>query len=246
MTGWASLEACLEDAAARGTEIRFWWRDDDAGRPVPGLDRLLDLAERRSAPVALAVVAAWLEPQTQATIVSSRWASVLQHGIAHANHAPAGAKPVELAHRPLPELLAELERAQDRLRDCFGAVLLAVLVPPWNRIDPALIALLGGRYVGLSTFGARMPGEVAAGVWRIDTQLDPVDWHGGRGFVGDEVALGRLRTLVEAADGPIGVLTHHQVMDEAGWTFLDHLLDLIGRHPAARVCGADELFEVAA
>jgi hypothetical protein len=242
VTDWASLEACLDAAAGRGDAIRFWWRDDDAGRADPALDRLLELADHRAAPVALAVVTAWLEDSAEAAIISSRQASVLQHGIAHRNRAPLGVKRVELAYRPVAVLIQELERARMHLADVFGTLFVAVLVPPWNRIHPDLVEHLAGRYVGLSTFGARTVERVAPGVLRVDTQLDPVDWRGGLGFVGLELALGHLIELLETSEAPIGVLTHHRVMDEAGWTFLDRLLDLVGRHPGARLCAADELF----
>ena len=48
----------------------FWWRDDDAGRPSPRLDRLLSSAERLAVPLALvwAALGLWLG-RTQQRIV---------------------------------------------------------------------------------------------------------------------------------------------------------------------------------
>lgn len=244
MTGWRELEGTLDAIAARGAAIRLWWRDDDAGRDHPALDRLLDLAERRDLPLALAVVPLWLEPEVQASIAASRRATVLQHGYAHANHAPDGSRPIELGGRAPATVLGELGAGRTALREAFGAGFLAVLVPPWNRLDPVLIAGLGAAgFCGLSTFGRRPEAPPAPGLRQVNTHLDPVDWRGSRLFIGEAAALERLCALLDPEE-PIGILTHHLVMDEAGWAFLDRLLGLLARHPAARLCTAGELFEV--
>jgi hypothetical protein len=244
MTSWRELEASLDAIAERGTAIRLWWRDDDAGRDQPALERLLELAERRQLPVALAVVPLWLEPQVQALIAASSRATVLQHGFAHVNHAPEGAKPIELGARDLSIITAELERGRSALIDAFGATFLAVLVPPWNRFDPKLIERLSvSGFSGLSTFGRRSAAEAAPSLLQVNAHLDPVDWRGSRLFVGEAAALARLVELLDP-DEPIGILSHHLVMDEAGWRFLDRLLGVLAGHPGARLCAAGELFEV--
>jgi hypothetical protein len=246
MTSWRALETTLDAIALRGQAIRLWWRDDDAGRDHPALERLLELAERRDLPLALAVVPLWHEPPAQAAIAASVQATVLQHGYAHASHAPDGDKPIELGGRAPEVVLAELGEGRALLRDAFGAGFLAVLVPPWNRLEPALIAQLGAcGFCGLSTFGRRPDEAGAPGLCQVNTHLDPVDWRASRLFVGETAALQRLCAVLDP-DEPIGILTHHLVMDEAGWTFLDRLLGVLARHPAARLCAAGEVFETAA
>jgi hypothetical protein len=245
MTGWRELEATLDACAARGEAIRLWWRDDDAGREHPALERLLELAERQGLPVALAVVPFWLEPPVQALIAASARTTVLQHGFAHANHAPPGAKAIELGGRDLATVTGELGAGRAALIDAFGATCLAVLVPPWNRLDPGLTERLTAcGFTGLSTFGRRSGNEAAPGLIQVNAHLDPIDWRGSRLFVGEATALERLCALL-GPDEPIGILSHHLAMDEAGWGFLDRLLEVLGRHPAARLCAAGELFEAA-
>jgi hypothetical protein len=72
--------------------------------------------------------------------------------------------------------------------------------------------------------------------------MHPIDWRGTRLFVGEVAALTRLVAMLDA-DEPIGILSHHLAMDEAGWAFLDRLLGELAAHPAARLCRADELLE---
>lgn len=241
MTGWADVHAALDAAAERGKAIRFWWRDDDAGRAHPALLRLLELAERHDAPLALAVVPSWLEADSQGLIAASRQAVVLQHGFAHIDHGPVGGKPIELGGRPADAIAGEIAGGRALLVDAFGASAIALLVPPWNRIDASAIGRLPDLgFTGLSTFGRRASPEAAPGLIHINTHLDPVDWRGTRLFVGDAAALEQLVGALDA-DEPIGVLTHHLVMDEPGWRFLDRLIDLISAHPGARLCPVPEL-----
>jgi peptidoglycan/xylan/chitin deacetylase (PgdA/CDA1 family) len=242
MTGWGELEAALDAIARDGKAIRLWWRDDDAGRGDPRLERLLELAERRALPLALAVVPLWLEADAQARIAASPQASVLQHGFAHRNHAPAGQKRCELSGRALATVEGELARGRELLVDAFGAAFLAVLVPPWNRLDRQLTLRLSAcGFSGLSTYGSRPAAEPAAGLVLVNTHLDPIDWRGGRVFVGEVAALERLVAVLDPHE-PIGILSHHLTMDEAGWRFLDRLLAVLAAHPAAALCSAADLF----
>jgi peptidoglycan/xylan/chitin deacetylase (PgdA/CDA1 family) len=243
MTGWRELEAALDAIAQGGTAIRLWWRDDDAGRGDPRLERLLELAERRALPLALAVVPGWLDASAQARIATSPQASVLQHGFAHRNHAPAGAKSCELGGRPIDIIEAELRRGQATLVDAFGAAFLAVLVPPWNRLDRRLISrLIACGFCGLSTYGRRDAPVAEAGLIQVNTHLDPIAWRGDRLFVGEIAALERLITVLDP-DEPIGILSHHLAMDEPGWRFLDQLLGVLAAHPGAVLCSVEDLFQ---
>jgi hypothetical protein len=243
MTGWRELEAALDAIARDGKAVRVWWRDDDAGRGDPRLERLLELAERRALPVALAVVPVCLDAGAQARIAASPQASVLQHGFAHRNHAPAGAKSCELGGRALATIEAELARGRTILVDAFGAAFLAVLVPPWNRLERRLMGRLTAcGFCGVSTYGKGAAPEAAPGLIQVNTHLDPIDWRGERLFVGEIAALERLVAVLDA-DEPIGILSHHLAMDEPGWRFLDQLLGVLAAHPAVVLCSAAEVFQ---
>ena len=243
MNGWRQLEHSLDAAASRGETIRFWWRDDDAGRDCPALVRLLDMAEQASLPLALAVIPDWLEPNAQALIAASAEVTVLQHGFTHANHAAEGQKSIELGGRDLSAIVAELKKGFTLLQDAFGAAFTPLLVPPWNRIDKALHPHLRDvGYLGLSVFGERLAAEISPGVALINTHLDPIDWRGTRGFVGDDVLLERLTNDL-TPDEPIGLLSHHLAMDEACWAFFDQLFVLLSHHPAARLCQVPDLVD---
>ncbi|MGD9537796.1 MAG: hypothetical protein AB7P52_18490 [Alphaproteobacteria bacterium] len=251
MTRFAALDAELDRWAANGETASFWWRDDDAGRDSPMLVRLLALAARRRAPLALAVIPLRLDAAAAQRILACNEASVLQHGISHENRARAGEKKCELAEDvPIETTLHALKEAGTRLRDAFGDRALPVLVPPWNRIAPSLVPLLPSIGLsGLSTYRARQAGEAAPGLRQVNTHADLVDWPGTRGFIGDAAALRLLTDHLAArregradAAEPSGLLSHHAAHDEACWAFLDALLDHLSAHPAARLLPAEACF----
>jgi len=240
---FARLDEELARWADAGCVATLWWRDDDATAATPELAPLAALAREYDVPVALAAVPAALDDSLAATLAGLPQCTVVQHGYAHRNHAPAGAKARELGlDRPLASVAAELRLGRGLLDRMFGARFVPVLVPPWNRIDAEVSAALPAQgFVGLSTFGPRAAREAAPGVVRCNTHADPIAWRRGRRFIGAEGAvdavvahLARRRERAVDADEPTGLLTHHQIFDAAAWRFVGELLARTRSHPAAR------------
>lgn len=238
---WAALNAELDAWLRAGLTARFWWRDDDATRPGPLLDRLLEMAG--DSPIALAVIPVGAERELADRLAENNAgggnAVVLQHGYAHVNHAPAGEKKSEFGdHRPLASMLDELNRGRQRIEELFGAMFEPILTPPWNRVCDSLAGRLAEAGLqGLSRFGARGPQE---GDRVVNTHIDIVDWHGDRGFVGEATALDAAvrhlcarRTGQANRDEPTGLLTHHRDHDEECWRFIGELHRLVMAHAAA-------------
>ncbi len=267
---WRILSEELDAWAAAGRAATLWWRDDDAVEPSAELERLLGLAAARDVPIALAAIPARAsEALARGIETAGARVTLLQHGYAHRNHAPAAEKKAELgAHRPANAVLEELARGQARMTALFGSGRFGsglsgsgpfglgwapVLVPPWNRIAEGLVpevARLGFR--GLSTYGARAAAEPVPGLVQANSHVDIMRWDPPRGFLGAADALDllaghlRARRLGEAdAAEPSGLLSHHGVHDEACWAFLDELLGRLAEHPAARFVAAGEAFAAA-
>jgi hypothetical protein len=238
---WAAFNAELDAWLDAGLAARFWWRDDDATRPGPLLDRLLEIAG--DSPVALAVIPARAGRELAERLTGHNTGGgnvmVLQHGYAHENHAPAGEKKAEFGdHRSLESMLEEVSRGRGRIEELFGPVFEPFLTPPWNRIcDSVASRLPDAGLQGLSRFGARGPAD---GDRVVNTHIDIVDWRGNRGFVGEARAIqaavrhlaARRRGLADM-DEPTGLLTHHRDHDEGCWRFIGALRDAVTAHPAA-------------
>lgn len=237
---WSPLRAELARWSQNGQTLPVWWRDDDATRPGPQLERLLDLAQATSVPVHLAIIPSGATQDLVDTLTGNRQAVPLVHGWAHANHAPEGQKKAEFgASRALPERIDDARRGLDRLRDLFGATLAPVFVPPWNRVAPDLLPELAPLgYDAISTFTPRHARFAASGLRQINTHIDPIDWRGHRdlrdpeAILADTVAVLQSRRLGGTdATEPLGLLTHHIVHSGAIWEFCLALLSELQHGP---------------
>ena len=247
MSSWPDLAAELARWRAAGRVPRFWWRDDDAVAPSAALDRLLAIVAAQRLSPALAVIPACAAPAL-AERLNGQPIALLQHGYAHQNHAPPGEKKAELAaHRPVPNMLAELRRGAERLAALFGANT-RVLVPPWNRIDARLVeALPAGGFTGLSSYRPRPTAHPTRGLTMVNCHVDIVDWRERR-FVGEATALGLAlghlaarRAGLADPDEPTGLLTHHALNEPEAWRFVETLVDNV-RAGGGYWIAADELF----
>lgn len=228
---WSPLERELDRWTRQGLALPLWWRDDDAVEPTSALDRLAGISERLALPVHLAVIPARAQPELAAAL-PPRLIPVV-HGWSHTSHAPADQKKAEFgAHRPLAALRGDAERGLKRLRGLFGPRLVPMFVPPWNRVSEDLLPHLAGLgFAAISTFKPRQAPLAAPGLMRINTHLDPIAWHAGRGLVDPQALIAQVaRQLadrrarrVDPAE-PYGILSHHLVHDDAIWTFTETLL----------------------
>jgi peptidoglycan/xylan/chitin deacetylase (PgdA/CDA1 family) len=222
-----NLLRALDAAAEAGRPVRFWLRDDDAEVPSQPLGMLLDLCRGR-VPLTLSVIPAGTGAALGEALAVEAGVSVAVHGWAHTNHAYPHEKARELGrHRP-PEVVAgEVERGLARLTGLFPARIVPVLVPPWNRIAPDVVAALRG-FRALSMFRSERP----AALPMVNAQVDIIDWRGHRG--GQDAGVLERRILARAyRRRPVGVLTHHLVHDAAAWRFLERLFDVTCGHPGA-------------
>ncbi|MGE0154863.1 MAG: polysaccharide deacetylase family protein [Reyranellaceae bacterium] len=250
---FAPLLQVLDRYADTGRVASLWWRDDDAARASPALERLLQLSAAYRTPLALAVVPALAQDCLARVLAAAATPpAVLQHGYAHQNHAAAGEKKIELGpQRPAQIVVGELATGWLRLETLFAGRALPVLVPPWNRLAPFLVPILPELgYRGLSQFGARARAMPVKHLRQVNCHVDPIDWRGGTGFVGAPRAAAalaaRLAQVLESGEGaesePTGLMTHHAAHDAALWGFLDTLLSVTNSHPAARWLPAREVF----
>jgi hypothetical protein len=251
MSAWHRLDTELDAWGKAGRRATLWCRDDDATSGSPALRQLLRIVDAYDVPIALAAIPARMEASLTDAVSASPRVTVLQHGYAHRNHAPDTARRCELGlDRPVADTLAELVAGRRLLERECGARFAAVLVPPWNRIDPEVVASLPrAGFHGLSGFGARATEAPVHGVVQSNAHVDLIAWRTNRAFVGTEVAIDRLVAHLRArregradAAEPTGILTHHLDMDDAAWSFVADLMKRTREHRAVAWLGARAVF----
>jgi peptidoglycan/xylan/chitin deacetylase (PgdA/CDA1 family) len=227
------LKQRLDLLAAQGQHVTFWLRDDDAVEPTPALDQLLQLVARYQVPLTLAVIPQHTGTELAARLEREDGVSVAVHGWSHENHAPATDKKQELgAHRPASVVLAELKAGFDKLHALYGTQFLPMLVPPWNRIAPALVPDL--NWLGFETLSVFGREKASSPLLLLNTHVDVMDWHGTHGGRDADVLFGEIAAWLDGEVAAIGILTHHLVHDAAVWQFLERLFQLTSEHPACR------------
>lgn len=223
MIDWSPLRSALARCRADNISVPIWWRDDDAIEPSAALDRLSNLASDLHIPAHLAVIPAHAQNSLVPAINDDPFLHPLVHGWAHRNTAPEGQKKSEFGV-PREHAILDATRALTRMQTLFGKQLIAMFVPPWNRIDAALVSeLKSAGYGALSTFGPR---SNTLNIAQINTHIDPIFWRGHRGLVDPNNVIEQTVTMLDArrisaqdASEPLGYLTHHLVHDDPIWDF---------------------------
>lgn len=236
------LLQALDRVAETGKTASFWLRDDDAVKPTAALDRFLNITKRHAVPNTLAVIPAGTDAQLADRLAGEAGVSVAVHGWSHTNYATPDDKKQELgAHRPADVVLEELSRGFRLLSDLHGQRFVPLLVPPWNRIDAALVPRLSGLgFKALSVYGC----EKQAAIPLINTHVDVMDWHGTRGGRDADALVAEIVTrlaVMTEHGGAMGLLTHHLVHDETVWSFMEALFEATAGHPGCRWVSITEL-----
>ncbi|MDK4712289.1 polysaccharide deacetylase family protein [Rhizobium sp. CNPSo 4039] len=231
---WQPLRDELRRWSEAGRKVKFWFRDDDAIEPTPALDRLLSLANRFDVPMALAIIPGPTGEALAERLKRESHITATVHGWTHQNYAPEETKKQELGlHRPQSIVLDELHRGFDKLKTLYPQQFVPLLVPPWNRIDDALLPHLAPfGYRAVSVFGLAKQAPIGL----INTHIDIMRWHGVRGGLPHAEVIGRLveelRIRFDGHDEPIGVMTHHLAHDDLAWDFVETLFRETADHAA--------------
>lgn len=245
MSAWLDpLRGAIAEAAA---PVRFFVRDDDAGRAQAQLERLLDVFEAHQAPLDLAVIPAALRQRAADALLRrrERWRTLNfhQHGYAHVNHEREGRKCEFGVARGMLRQQADIRMGKDRLKALLGATD-AIFTPPWNRCTQLTVfALEGEGFCVLSREAKASPLSLGS-LYHLPVC---VDWRRTRGGIrqtpGDAAAAIAAR-IRAAGDAAIGLMLHHEVLDEDDFGALDALLALLCTTPNVRMGAMMTMVEI--
>lgn len=215
------LEAIFK-GAPDNTAIFF--RADDIGVPGDKCRRMMDIFRAHHVPLHMAVTPTWLTESRWGTL--NQWAGNglfcwHQHGWRHVNHQNSGKKGEFGTDRPWTDKNGDIVKGRTKLEKLMGNLFTPFFTPPWNRFDHEtgiLLAELG--FAGVS----RSSGEMKK-VPLPDTLPDifiNVDLHTRNEdtpAAGWDALMDEFETA--ATTGRIGVMLHHQRMNDTAFKFLD-------------------------
>jgi hypothetical protein len=227
-----TLRTLLDSACRRHKRLRVFFRADDIARVDQGFQRLMHLFQENSTPLCLAVVPGWLREDDWRDMRRFNPESGLwcwhQHGFRHENHERQGKKSEFGPSRERRDIRHDLALGRTMLAEMMGDLFFPAFTPPWNRCGDAALELLEELgFLALSrslharpSYDGRLP-EFAVNV-DLHTRRE-ADWREGWDLL--------LQEFSEAAvSGRIGVMLHHERMNEQAFLFLAMLLPLLREH----------------
>jgi peptidoglycan/xylan/chitin deacetylase (PgdA/CDA1 family) len=216
----------------RSAPLELFFRNDDAGWSQNALDELLTVFAEHQMPIDLAVIPATLDGDIARRLdnwrVEHPAIGLHQHGYAHVNHEPDGERKCEFGpSRPLSRQLADIVAGRERLQSMLGDSD-PIFTPPWNRCSAAAAEALSEHgFALISDDGALAKAGSTTACLPIS-----FDWERHR-------REGQLETALAAqianANGPIGIMLHHETMDVAARATLGTLLTLLNDTRGVRV-----------
>ncbi len=208
------------------------FRADDIGVISTNFLRMLDLFQRYQTPLCLAVVPTW--------VTRSRWMAIQapidtlsplwcwhQHGWSHTNHETAGKKCEFGLSRSEDDIERDLDKGKERLETVLGPDFSPFFTPPWNRCSDTTIEKL--KKLGFSAI-SRSRGEQNEPKLLPDMYIN-VDLHTRKESISSDSLDGLCRELKQAIrEKYIGIMIHHQRMNDNAFILLDRLLGVITAH----------------
>jgi hypothetical protein len=235
MNGW--LDELRRALTASPRPVEFFFRDDDAGWADARLFALLDLFARHSLPLDVAAIPCAMTPalasQLRVRIVDAPdQLGVHQHGFAHLNHETEGRKCEFGGARPDALHQQDIVLGRRLLADFHGLPVDDIFTPPWNRCTAATgEALRAAGFRVLSRDATAKPLNVA-GLYELPVA---VDWFARRkGALLSLDKVGLQLAISARSSAPVGVMFHHELMDEEEMRRADELLSLLASHHNAR------------
>jgi hypothetical protein len=229
------LRKALDDGSR---PVACFFRDDDVGWRRDRLRDLLDLFAELGLPLDLAAIPAALGVPAARELRrrierSGGRLGVHQHGYAHANHEPAGARKCEFGPaRSRDAQLRDIAAGRTRLALLLDHVVEPVFTPPWNRCTAATAGcLVELGFETLSLAASATPLE-APGLRELPVSVDWFKRRAGARLPPEAIA--ELAAAAVGRGGPMGVMLHHAEMDRAELDSAAELLSFLAEHERAR------------
>jgi peptidoglycan/xylan/chitin deacetylase (PgdA/CDA1 family) len=230
LPGWReTLDRASADIASAVLPPIFF-RADDIGVWSNSFDVLCRLFRSYEVPLAMAVIPAWLggerqEKLFQAAPVDEGIWSWHQHGWRHINWQKNGEKSEFGSDRAPDRQHQDISQGLVKMERIFGPNFLRVFSPPWNRFSSVTLKSLQKlNFKGVSAPPILPPGvKLSHRMQNLPVRLD-LHTRKSKDAAADFVLLIDQFSALANADGPTGILIHHQRMTPFAFQFLDRMI----------------------
>lgn len=242
------LAAVFEKIASERIGPLFF-RADDIGAGSKAFDALCTLFRHHHAPLALAVVPAWLSEARHerlfniARIDESLW-SWHQHGWRHVNWQIEGKKCEFGSDRSPEHQHSDIQQGRLKMERVFGPHFVPIFTPPWNRFSPATMkALRKLDFKGISAAPPYPSGtKIPYGFLNLPACIDLHTRKEKDPERDLERLLEEISSLCRMKE-PAGIIIHHQRMTSFAFEFLDQMLYNLISIAGAQVYSFKELLD---
>ena len=250
MDEFAALRKELELWECTGVGCQLWWRDDDLTTVTPQLLRMQEVSERNNVPALLAVIPGQATSTLGNDTAHMGSFDFAQHGWLHQNHeANSRAKSEFGIGRSIDASVEDMRRGSRQMVELFGKRYINVFVPPWNHLSTELPPYMETLdYLGLSRHVDQEKILMPPSIVDVNTHIDILQWATRPSLQKPDVIIAQLAQLLcqqregRAVESPIGILSHHRVMADDSWQFLDELFSFTGRYHCVNWIRPSELF----
>jgi len=225
------LREILRPASGRHDSLKVFFRADDIALADDRFSRMMHIFRSHKMPICLAVVPDWLDRERWEAMREFEPGSDLwcwhQHGRSHTNHERAGKKCEFGDSRSRGEISRDLADGRKHLTEIMGNLFCPVFTPPWNRCGLATLELL--REQGFQAVSRSENAKPSARGILPDLAVN-IDLHTRRENTFREGWRNLLAEFAEAgAGGRMGIMLHHQRMNDHALAFIDLLLGELSR-----------------
>lgn len=225
----SSLRYCTLSNVSSNAHNAIFFRNDDVHDDDVKLRRLIDIFIAHETPLNLEIIPGLLTDDCIRLLkkykkVHPELLELHQHGLMHVNHEIQGRKCEFGSVRSYDEQLADIATGMKRLTDAFGEASYPAFTPPWNRCtEDTYKALDALGFKIFSGFKSKYP-ITGYKFEEISVTLDLYTWKNGPVMRAPEDIMSELDKQLLEGDR-IGIMLHHEVMEDEAFKFLDSLLN---------------------
>jgi len=213
--------------------LRVFFRNDDGGWADERLKELADGFIQQDIPLDIAVIPEALSNESISLIAAlldtDGQVAIHQHGFSHVNHQLSGRSCEFGSDRNYQQQHRDIADGQKKLQSVFGSQLTPIFTPPWNRCtnDTATaLKTLGFKYL------SRIINSDAVGdaIPELPVTVDWLKKRKGERLSSVELA-SYIGDLFDTDDEMLGIMLHHEYMDQENRTLLHQLIDILRASP---------------